>query len=124
MPGTFTFIVNALYKHDCDNYALAKDKATMRAMVRAAKEGGRVLHQLGYTQRQPFQFNLFYWLPEILNVKAIEGLLGSKFAEVAFARHAGAARDEFRELADEFQSLVEQTSIATPNINLLRSHVG
>jgi len=116
-------LVNALYKHDCDNYALAKDKATMRAMVRAAKEGGRVLHDLGYTKRQPFQFNLFYWLPEILNVKAIEGLLGSKFAEVAFARHARAARDEMGELADEFQSLVEQTSIATPNINLLRNYV-
>jgi hypothetical protein len=27
------------------------------------------------------------------------------------------------ELADEFQSLVEQTSIATPNINLLRGYV-
>lgn len=116
-------LVNALYKHDCDNYALAKDKATMRAMVRAAKEGGRVLHDLGYTKRQPFQFNLFYWLPEILNVKAIEGLLGSKFAEIAFARHARAARDEFGELADEFQSLVEQTSVATPNINLLRGYV-
>ncbi len=116
-------LVNALYKHGCDNYALTKDKATMRAMVRAAKEGGRVLHALGYTKRQPFQFNLFYWLPEILNVKAIEGLLGSKFAEVAFARHARAARDEMGELADEFQSLVEQTSIATPNIKLLRGYV-
>ena len=93
-------LVNALYKHDCDNYALAKDKATMHVMVRAAKEGGRVLHALGYTKRQPFQFNLFYWLPEILNVKAIQGLLGSKFAEVAFARHARAARDEMGELAD------------------------
>jgi 2-dehydropantoate 2-reductase len=116
-------LVNALYKHDCDNYALAKDKEAMRAMVRAAKEGGQVLHHLGYTKRQPFQFNLFYWLPEILNVKAIQGLLGSKFAEVAFARHARAARDEFGELADEFQSLVEQTSVATPNINLLRDHI-
>ena len=116
-------LVSALYKHDCDNYALAKDKVTMRAMVRAAKEGGRVLHDLGYTKRQPFQFNLFYWLPEILNVKAIEGLLGSKFAEVAFARHARSARDEFGKLADEFQGLVEQTSIATPNIDLLRGYV-
>ncbi len=116
-------LVNALYKHDCDNYALAKDKATMRVMVRAAKEGGRVLHALGYTKRQPFQFNLFYWLPEILNAKAIQGLLESKFAEVAYARHARAARDEMGELADEFQSLVEQTSIATPNIKLLRGYV-
>jgi 2-dehydropantoate 2-reductase len=116
-------LVNALYKHDCDNHALAKDKATLRAMVRAAREGGSVLHALGYTKRQPFQFNLFYWLPEILNVKALEGLLGSRFAEVAFARHARAARDEFGELGDEFQSLVEQTSIATPNIDLLRGYI-
>ena len=116
-------LVNALYKHDCDNYALAKDKATLRAMVRAAREGGSALHALGYTKRQPFQFNLFYWLPEILNVKAIEGLLGSKFAEVAFARHARTARDEFAELGDEFQSLVEQTSIAAPNIDLLRGYI-
>ena len=116
-------LANALYKHDCDNYALAKDTPTMRAMIRAAKEGGRVLHALGYTKRQPFRFNLFYWLPEILNVKAIQGLLGSKFAEIAFARHARAARDEMGELTNEFQSLVEQTSIATPNINLLRDYI-
>jgi 2-dehydropantoate 2-reductase len=116
-------LVNALYKHDCDNYALGKDKATMRAMVRAAKEGGRVLHDLGYTKRQPFQFNLFYWLPEILNVKAIQGLLGSKFAEVAFARHARAAQDEMRELADEFRSLIDRTSVETPNIDLLKDYV-
>ena len=92
-------------------------------MVRACKEGGEVLRALGHTKRQPFKWNLFYWLPEILNVKAIEGLLGSKFAEVAFARHARAARDEFGELGDEFQSLVEQTSIATPNIDLLRGYI-
>jgi hypothetical protein len=62
-------------------------------------------------------------LPEILNVKAIEGLLGSKFAEVAFARHARAAQDEMRELAEEFQSLIERTSVETPNIDLLKNYV-
>ena len=62
-------------------------------------------------------------LPEILNVKAIPGLLGSKFAEITFARHARAARDEMEELADMFQSRVEQTSMATPNIKLLRAYV-
>jgi 2-dehydropantoate 2-reductase len=114
---------NALYKHDCNNYALAKDKKTIRTMVRAAKEGGRVLKALGYTKRYPFQFNLFYWLPEILNVKAVQGLLESKFAEVGFALHARAARDEVRVLAGEFQSLIDKTSVDTPNIDTLRSFV-
>lgn len=116
-------LVNALYEHGCDNYALAKDRGAMRAMVRAAKEGGRVLRALGYTRRQPFRFNLLYWLPEILSVQAIRGLLESKFAEVAFARHARAARDEMRQLAEEFRILAEQTLIPTPNIRMLRSFV-
>ena len=117
-------LVNALYKHGCDSHALAEDKATVRAMVRAAKEGGRVLKALGYTKRQPFQFNLFYWLPEALNVKAVQGLLRSKFAEVAFAQHARAAQDEMQALAKEFRSLIEQTSIRTPNIDLLQGYAG
>ena len=114
---------NALYKHNCDNYALAEDEATIRMMVRAAKEGGRVLKALGYKKRQPFRFNFFYWLPEMLNVKAVQSLLESKFAEVAFALHARAARDEIKDLADEFQSLIEKTSIETVNIDTLKSYV-
>jgi 2-dehydropantoate 2-reductase len=115
-------LVNALFKHGCDNYALARDRDTMRLMVRAAREGGNVLQALGYRKRQPFRFNVFYWLPEALNVKALEGVLKSKFAEVAFSKHARAAADEMRSLADEFQSLIARTSVATPNINLLRDY--
>lgn len=116
-------MANALYKHGCDNYSLAKDKKTIRMMVQAAKEGGRVLKALGYSKRYPFQFNLFYWLPEMLNVKVVQGLLESKFAEVAFALHVRAARDEMRELADEFQNLINKTSVETPNIDKLRSFI-
>ncbi|NNE47516.1 MAG: hypothetical protein HKN37_12750 [Rhodothermales bacterium] len=115
-------LVNGLYKHDCSSYALAKDDATLRVMVRAAREGGVVLKALGNTKRHPFQFNLFYWLPEILNVKALQALLESKFAEIAFSMHAASARDEMRKLASEFQILIERTSIATPNIDLLRGY--
>jgi 2-dehydropantoate 2-reductase len=116
-------LVSALYKHECNNYALAKDDKTLRVMVRAAKEGGRVLKALGYTKRQPFEFNLFYWLPEVLSAKALRGLLGSKFAEVAYAMHAKAAQDEMKELADEFRSLIEATSVETPNIDQLMGYV-
>ena len=98
-------LVGALYKHDCDNYRAAKDKETLRALVRAAKEGGRVLRALGFTRRQPFAFNLFYWLPEFINMMPVKGLLESKFAQVAYAMHAREARDEMEALAHEFQEL-------------------
>lgn len=115
-------IVSGLYMHGCDNYALAKDGEALRLLVRACKEGGDVLKALGYIKRQPFKWNLFYWLPEIVSAKVLEGLLGSKYAEVAYARHAKAAADEMRTLAEEFRVLIDQTKVATPNIDRLRTH--
>ena len=114
-------LVGALYKHQCDNYRAAQDKETIRVLVGAAREGGRVLSALGFRKSQPFEFNLIYWLPEFMNVKAVSKLLDSRFAEVAFAMHAQAARDEMQDLARQFQELTARTSIATPNIDTLRN---
>lgn len=116
-------LVGALYKHDCDNYKVAQDKETLRALIRAAKEGGHVLRALGYRKRQPFDFNLFYWLPEFMSMMGVKALLQSKFAEVAFAMHAKAARDEMQDLAREFQELTDRTSVETPNIDALRNFI-
>ena len=113
----------ALYKHDCDNYQAAADQEILRVMVRAAKEGGRVLRALGFKKRQPFDFNLFYWLPEFMSVMALKALLRSKFAEVAFAMHAKAGREEVKELARELQDLAAKTSVETPNIDRLSSFI-
>jgi 2-dehydropantoate 2-reductase len=116
-------LVGALYKHDCDNYRASRDAETLRALVRAAKEGGRVLRALGFRKRQPFEFNLLYWLPESVSMVAVRKLLESKFAEVAFAMHAKSARDEMKALAHEFQELAAKTSVDTPNIDMLRGFV-
>ena len=112
--------VGALYRHDCDNYETARDRALVRSLVRAAKEGASVLEVLGFGQSEPSEFKLMKRLPEFMSVIALRKMLGSKFAEVAFAMHALSARDEMIELAAEFQTLVEQTSISTPNIDSLR----
>jgi hypothetical protein len=50
-------------------------------------------------------------------------LLESKFAEVAFAMHAKAARDEMEDLAREFRKLTAKTSVDTPNIDTLRNYI-
>jgi len=116
-------LVGALYKHDCDNYRAAKDKETLRAVIRAAKEGGRVVRALGFRNGQPTQLKLFYWLPEFLSMMGVKKLLESKLAEVAFAMHARAARDEMRDLAREFQELTARTSVDTPNMEALRRFI-
>ncbi|MCP4316245.1 MAG: ketopantoate reductase family protein [Hyphomicrobiales bacterium] len=116
-------LAGALYKHDCDNYQASKDKQTLRSAVRAAKEGGRVLRALGFRKRQPFAFNMFYWLPEFIIIMSVKRLLESKFAEVAFSMHAEAARDEIKSLAHEFRELTAKTSVDTPNIDTLRIYI-
>jgi 2-dehydropantoate 2-reductase len=113
-------LANALLMHDCDNYALAADRDALRLMVCACKEGGDVLQALGYTKRQPFKWNLFYWMPEFVTAKIFGGLLNSRYAEIAYAQHARAAPDEMRCLADEFKALIDRTSLSTPNIDRLR----
>ena len=82
-----------------------------------------MLRALGFVKGQPFQLTLFYWLPEFLSMMGVKQLLESTFAEVAFAMHARAARDEMADLAREFKELIARTSVDTPNIEALRSFV-
>ncbi len=113
----------ALYKHDCDSYRAAKDRDTLRTLVRAANEGDRVVRALGFKKGRPFQFTLLNWLPESMSMMAVKQLLASKFAEIAFAMHAKSARDEMRTLARELQELSAAASIETPNIDTLRKFI-
>ena len=53
----------------------------------------------------------------------VQSLLESMSAEIAFALHARASQDEMRELASEFQSLIDETSLKTPNIDTLKAYV-
>jgi|GEM_PF-461654 len=116
-------IANALYMQRCDNFALAKDRESIRLLIRACKEGGNVLWELGYRKRQPFKFNLFYWMPEFVTIKIFQGMFNSKYAEIAFAMHLKAAADELRELANEFKILVDKSSVKTPHIDRLRGYI-
>ena len=104
-----------------DNYKLAKDIDTIKSYIRAAKEGGRVLKAIGYKKRYPFKFNLFYWMPESVIINIMKQLFNSKFAEIAFMLHLNAAKDEVNELTNEFKTLIDQTSVKTPNLNELLS---
>jgi 2-dehydropantoate 2-reductase len=116
-------IACVLYKHDCDNYALAKNEESTPLFIRACREGGDVLRKLGYTKRQPFKFNLFYWMPEFITTKIFKGIFNTKYAEIGFAMHAKAALDEMKELTKEFKILIDKSCVKTPIIDILRSYI-
>jgi 2-dehydropantoate 2-reductase len=116
-------ICGALFMHEIDNNRLAEDKDGIRMFIRACKECGNVLRKTGFKKRQPFKFNLFYWMPEWMLIKMFRQLFGSRYAEIAITMHAGAAADEMRELADEFKMLIDKASIETPNFDRLTGYI-
>ncbi|MEA4925673.1 MAG: 2-dehydropantoate 2-reductase N-terminal domain-containing protein [Syntrophomonadaceae bacterium] len=116
-----TCIANALYKHNSDNYALAKAYGDVRLMVCAIKEGLAVLNKLGI-KITPAKLNYFR-LPACGLILALQGILGTKLAETAMAKHTLAARDEMVCLQKEFDILIGQSKMSTPFIDKLKENL-
>jgi len=70
-------IANAIYQHNCDLEELAQNTETLVKIVLAGREAGNVLEKLGYNRRQPFKFNLFYWLQISLLARSLQSLFKS-----------------------------------------------
>ena len=53
--------------------------------------------------------------------KLFQSFFSSRHAEVGIGMHANAIIDEVKELADDFKTLIDKTSIKTPNFDKLIS---
>ncbi|MDJ0693541.1 2-dehydropantoate 2-reductase N-terminal domain-containing protein [Mastigocoleus sp. MO_188.B34] len=115
-------IANALYMAGGDNYRLAQMPEALHLMVRAIREGFQVLRALGIPIT-PAKLRLWEWLPEPILVALLRRWVNTKHFEAVAARHANAARDEMKQLADDFKVLARQMSVATPAINQLTSYI-
>lgn len=104
-----------------DNYKLADDKNTIRTYIRAVKEAGKALSELGYDNQLPAKIKSFYWNPEWITIIILKLVFKSKFAEIAMMMHVNSAKDEMFELGKELKILTKQTSIKTPNLDELIS---
>ncbi|MBX3065979.1 MAG: ketopantoate reductase family protein [Anaerolineae bacterium] len=115
-------LANALYSAGGDNYRLAHTRDGLIMGVRAMREGFAVLRALGIPVT-PIRAQLLGLMPEPLLVNTMRKTLDSKVAEYAMAGHANAARDEMRQLADEFKALAMSTDIATPYMDRLYTYL-
>jgi ketopantoate reductase len=112
----------ALYAAGTDNYRLARTRDLVVLALRAIREGFRVLRTLGLPVT-PAKYRLFEWAPEPILVFLLQRLLAHELMEVALVKHANAARDEVKHLADEFLALARTTSVPTPTIDRLYPHL-
>lgn len=112
----------AFYACGMDRVRMVRTRDALVLAVRAVREGFDVLQALGYPST-PSLLCLFARLPEPLLVWFLRRRLSHPLMEVALARHAGAARDEIKHLADEFLALVKLTTAPTPAIHRLYSYL-
>jgi 2-dehydropantoate 2-reductase len=106
-------IANALYMMDGDIHQLAHHRASVQLMVRAIREGLQVLRSLDIPIT-PTRMRVFELIPEPLMVSLLQRLLDTEYADLVIARHANAARDEMKQIADEFRELAHLGSLPIP----------
>ena len=116
-----TSIANALYKYDCDNYRLSGSYETVCLMMRGIKEGFAVLNNLGIKTKPA---KLWYMkLPIWMTARVFKIFMGTKLAEIVFAKHCIVARPEMLFLQAEFDLLITQSQLKTPAIDKLRKYL-
>jgi 2-dehydropantoate 2-reductase len=111
-------IGNAIYACRGSNYELAKSAGTVRKMVVAIREGLAVVMALGYPVT-PVKLNALRLMPVPVLTVIFRWILNTEFADTYMAKHANAARDEMKQLADEFLVLRDRAGIRTPAIDEL-----
>jgi 2-dehydropantoate 2-reductase len=111
-------IANALYATNGDIYRLARTRDALVLLIRAVREGFRVLDDL-CIPITPARLRVLQWIPEPVLVAVLQHRLPTEQAELALAGHANAARDEMRLLADEFQALARRSGLPTPALDRL-----
>ncbi len=115
-------IANAIYMAGGDNYRLARTRDGVVLMVRAVREGFRVLRALG-VPITPSKLKVFDWIPEPVLVALMRRVFNTEMAEIGMTGHANAARDEMKHLADEFKALARATSVPTPALDRLYAYI-
>lgn len=111
-------IANALYMMDGNIHQLAHNRESVHLMLRAIREGFQVLRSLDIPIT-PMRMHVFELFPEAFMVSLLQRFLDTEYADLIIARHANAARDEMKQIADEFRDLARLTSLPTPCSNHL-----
>lgn len=115
-------IANAIYLAGGSNYRLAKTPDGLLLLRRAIGEGFEVLRALGIPIT-PERLQNLVDTPEPQMVENLRQMMATPRAEMTMAKHACAARDEARQLTDDFLALCELTSVPTPAIHRLAAYI-
>ena len=91
--------------------AASRDEAALRLMAKGVREGFAAVRALGHAVT-PFALRvLFTWLPPAFAVRYWRGFFASDMADYVFGRHARAAANEMREVANDCRAMLITTGV-------------
>jgi 2-dehydropantoate 2-reductase len=111
----------ALYMAGTDAGRLARTRDALVLMLRAIREGHRVLAAHGVPVT-PTAHRVFEWIPEPVLLLIMRRMVSSDETPIKTG-HAVDARAEMTVLAEEFQVLVEAGDVSTPALDRLVAHL-
>ncbi len=111
-------LAQAIYRAERDGVPLSSSKYILKLTVEAIRESFDVLGKLGIPITPPM---LMFWkrLPEWLLVESLAMYARTTHFKTLVLRHSLAARDEMKQLADEFSALARIARHPTPALERL-----
>ena len=113
--------VCALFRAGGRPEQLAADDESLRLMLRAIRDGYRVLRATG-VPITPRHHQVFEWLPESMLLFVMRRMISAETAAIKLG-HAEEGRAEWMLLADEFRQLIAQAGLPTPSIDAAYRHL-
>ena len=110
-----------VYMAGGDNYRLANTPDILTLILRAIREGFKVIKAMNIPIT-PAKYKALTYIPEPLLYAILKGMLGSKGAEIGVAGHANAAHDEMNFLSDQLVGLIRQSGVSTPSLDCLLTY--
>ncbi len=108
----------ALFACGTDRLRMSRTRDAVVLAIRGVHEGFRVLRAKGIPLT-PRSLWMFERLPEPIMTALLQRWIRDPKMEIALVGHANAARDELKQLTDEFLDIARTTAVPTPNIERL-----
>jgi len=101
-------VANAIYYDGGDNISLSRNSEVLKIMVRAVKEGYKALKSLKYPVK-PAKLMVMMVMPDYIIRGKLKKILSSELGKLVIYDHCKAAPEEMKLIADEFQSIIQDS---------------
>lgn len=108
-------VANAIYFDGGDNISLSRNSEVLTIMINAIREGYKALRSLKYPVK-PAKLVIMMMFPDFLIKGKLKKLLSSDMGKLLIYNHCKVAPDEMKEIAHEFQTIINDSPAEKENL--------